>query len=397
MESLDLQVTCCAVLKSKGTRCTARVKSGGLCGRHLKCKNVVMINDLTNCVTNSCLINNKEITKKNPNKKNNIISIYQRSRLRYNTVTLKELYKTLKFHNLPLDGKKRDLFERLLSYFDSLKPYINQLDKIGRIQIWFRKCLDLKIDYLKEDFTFPIEKFVNDTDFFSLEKLSELEHTRLISYQDNKGFVYGFDILSFRQLIEMSNENPYTGKEIDEQVIKKAKKYLNLLMIKGFKMSSDSDDEKELNPKYAVKRRVVKYFQEMDKLDQYTNPAWFLDLSTVSLIKFYKEAEDIWNYRLNLTKETKIKIVPPNGKVFLVEPKNVAKDYTTKDSLRNLCLDVIEKLIYSAQDRSDRVNGCIYILLALVIVNPQAAEAMPAYYTMVTGDVTNANFMDIPV
>jgi hypothetical protein len=135
----------------------------------------------------------------------------------------------------------------------------------------------------------------------------------------------------------------------------------------------------------------------MDKLDQYTNPAWFLDLSNISLINFYKEAEDIWNYRLNLTKEIKNKIVPPNGKVFLVEPKNVAKYYTTRDKLRNLCLDVIEKLIFSAQDRSDRVNGCIYVLLALVIVNPQAAESMPAYYTMVTGDVTNANYMEIPI
>ena len=68
-----------------------------------------------------------------------------------------------------------------------------------------------------------------------------------------------------------------------------------------------------------------------------------------------------------------------------------------KDSLRTLCLDVIERLIYSANDRSDRVNGCIYVLLALVIVNAEAALAMPSYYTMVTGDISNANYLDIPI
>ena len=135
----------------------------------------------------------------------------------------------------------------------------------------------------------------------------------------------------------------------------------------------------------------------MDQLDQYTNPAWFLDLNMNSLYKFYKEAEDIWNYRLNLSKEIKNKIVPPDGHVFKVIPKNVLKEYPTLSKLRNLCLDVMEKLIYSASDRSDRVNGCIYILLALVIVNKDAALAMPSYYTMVTGDIINANYIDIPI
>ena len=137
--------------------------------------------------------------------------------------------------------------------------------------------------------------------------------------------------------------------------------------------------------------------RQMDNLDQYTNPSWFLDLNHSSLIKFYKELEDIWNYRLNLDKETKKRIVPPNGMVFTVEPKHVAKDYTNIDKLQNLCLTIIEKLIYSAEDRSDRVNGCIYVLLAFVIVNKQAAESMPSYYTMVTGNIVNANYMEIPI
>ena len=72
---------------------------------------------------------------------------------------------------------------------------------------------------------------------------------------------------------------------------------------------------------------------------------------------------------------------------------------TIKDRLRlqNICLDFIETLIHSAESRSDRVNGCIYVLLGLVIVNPRAAEALPAYYTMVTGDVAGANYMEVAV
>ena len=393
MESLHLQGTCCAILKSKGTRCTAGAKSAGLCGRHQKCKNVVFYNVPTSSstipITTMTTFNNTGM----------LIHIHHRSRLRYNTVTILDLQKTLTHYGLVIEGKKRDLFDRLLVYFDTLLPYINHIGDIIKIQQQFKCSLDQKINKLKSSFSYKHSDFVNDSDFFTLEKLSTIDPKYIFSYRDSNGFIYGFDMRSINKLLTQSDKNPYTGRKIEADIITNAKSYLHLLDIKGYNLSSCKDEENDTfsNPKYTIKRRIIKVFQEMDNLDQYTNPSWFLDLNTSDLYKFYKEAEDIWNYRLNLSKEIKKQIVPPDGKVFSIEPKNIMKYYPTKDKLRCLCLDVIEKLIYSADDRSDRVNGCIYVLLALVIVNPSAAQAMPAYYTMVTGDIVNANYLEIPI
>ena len=397
MVTIETQGICCALIKSKGCRCKAATKGGtDLCGTHLKATNIIRYTD------------NIPITLKTKTKTNSkenlvqipaiVIPILYRSRIRYNTVKIKDLHKTLEHYNISTIGNKKILFERLLTHFDSLLPYINYNNSILKIQNYLRKKINTNLNSLQQYFNFSINDCINDTDVLTLDKLKELDPGYLFTYKDSDNFIYGFDVRTISKLLENEPVNPYTGKLFDTDTINKISKLLHYLSIKGIKLTHEKETSEEVNDsKYKIKRRVIKVFQEMDSLDQYTNPSWFLDLNLNKLYRFYKEAEDIWNYRLNLTKETKSKIVPPDGKVFKIEPKNVFKNHNTISKLQELCLEVIEKLIYSANDRSDRVNGCIYVLLALVIVNKEAALAMPSYYTMVTGDVINANYIDIPI
>ncbi len=406
MEHCHTHCVCCAFNKSKGTRCTFTAQKGHeFCGVHLKSKNVVRYDEINvSSIENSHKSSKSSKSSISSNLKNNgkqtpavLIPIYDRARLRYNTVKVRDLHKTLEHYGQSTDGNKKVLFDKLLTYFDSLLPYVKYTSEILSIQTWFRTLVSRTIVQLKRDFNYSIADCVNDSDVLTLEPLSSLNQKYLFTYKDNDGFIYGFDLRSFNKLIDQDSNNPYTSKPIDQVTLNKSKRLIQLQVLMGLSLEQNDEEIDANDSKYNIKRRVVKVFQEMDNLDQYTNPAWFLDLSTSSLIKFYKEAEDIWNYRLNLTKETQTRIYPPDGKVFKVEPKNILKNYDTKDSLRSLCLDVIERLIYSAEDRSDRVNGCIYVLLALVIVNTEAALAMPSYYTMVTGDIGNANYLDIPI
>ena len=121
----------------------------------------------------------------------------------------------------------------------------------------------------------------------------------------------------------------------------------------------------------------------MDDLDQYTNVDWFLQLNPTQLGNFYKETEDIWNYRLNLSETAKRRIYPFNQKVFPLSV-NLVKSKTDALELQHICLDFMEKLVTSAPKREDRVNGCMYTLLGLVIVSSTAAEALPSLYSMVS-------------
>ena len=53
------------------------------------------------------------------------------------------------------------------------------------------------------------------------------------------------------------------------------------------------------------------------------------------------------------------------------------------DILRNVTLSIIESFVYKGINQESRTLGAYYILLALTLVNPSAAEAMPWLYSSV--------------
>ena len=48
----------------------------------------------------------------------------------------------------------------------------------------------------------------------------------------------------------------------------------------------------------------------------YCHPEWFLHLTINYLKRLYRNLEDLWNYRLQLTNDVKSRICPPNGLAF---------------------------------------------------------------------------------
>ena len=93
------------------------------------------------------------------------------------------------------------------------------------------------------------------------------------------------------------------------------------------------------------------------------------------LYYFYKSAEDIWNYRANLSLNSKNKIIP-NNSVFKIPVWDIF-NMKSKQKLQNIILNETDKLISSGKNKEDRVLGAMYILTALVEVSPSCAEAMP--------------------
>ena len=248
---------------------------------------------------------------------------------------------------------------------------------------FYRDYLRRKLRGLQGEIVDNYKVCVNQEDVQSLDSFIDIPSHLLFSFKETDGTQYGFDIRTIRSILTFDKENPYTRTALSKSVIERANEMLRILKV--LNLSVENEKVEEVNQEFEIKRRVVKVFHDMDQLDQYTDPDWFLDLNTVKLIKFYKEAEDVWNYRLNLTSQVKKAIVPPDGIAFRHTVKSVAliKD---KVQLQKICLDFMEKLIHSAESRPDRVNGCIYILLGLVIVSRRAALALPSYYSMVMGD-----------
>jgi hypothetical protein len=276
----------------------------------------------------------------------------------------------------------------------TLYPYTVSVKQIIHIQQFYRNYLKRKLKSLQGDIVDNFNICVNQEDVQSLDSFLDIPSHLLFSFKETDGTHYGFDIRSIRSILKFDKENPYTRNALTPSVVERANEMLRLLKV--LNLSVENEKVEEVNQELEIKRRVVKVFHDMDQLDQYTDPDWFLDMNTSKLIKFYKEAEDVWNYRLNLTSQVKKAIVPPDGIAFQHTVKSVSliKD---KVQLQKICLDFMEKLIHSAELRPDRVNGCIYILLGLVIVSRSAALALPSYYSMVMGDDSLTGDVDIMI
>ena len=90
-----------------------------------------------------------------------------------------------------------------------------------------------------------------------------------------------------------------------------------LELMKRHKISiADDDDGIELTEQQKLNMAVITVFQKIDDLNTAaggTDMDWFLNLPITHLKIFYKELEDIWNYRAELTPTMKSRIVPNNN------------------------------------------------------------------------------------
>ena len=64
---------------------------------------------------------------------------------------------------------------------------------------------------------------------------------------------------------------------------------------------------------------------------------WFLNLNQYNLKKLYRNLEDIWNYRVGLRPADKIRIAPPDGRIFM-RPVPEINTFSSKYGLQNLIL-----------------------------------------------------------
>lgn len=384
---------CCAVKAKNGERCSYKVHYGDncsdsdFCKMHQKAQNVKRFDDDLDIDSTK-----NPQTKKNHNSIGRIIDVSLTPRLKIGSVRINDLKRTLGYYRLLCKGNKSSLFQIVHNHLLSIHPYVGSIDKIIGIQSYYRKYLLDRLSKLQGNISSDLSICVNQEDVKSLDPLIDIPTHLLFSFQEEDGTHYGFDIRTIRSIITFDNENPYTRVALSTRIVDRANETLRLLSL----LQKDTSDEPSevIGEELGLKRRVVKIFHEMDQLDQYTDPDWFLSLSVSRLIKFYKEAEDVWNYRLNLTGDVKKAIVPHDGIAFRHSVKAVClmKD---KLLLQKICLDFIDTLIHSASNKADRVNGCIYVLLGLVQVNREAAKALPQYYSMVMGDDSLVTDTDI--
>lgn len=302
--------------------------------------------------------------------------------LKYN-YNVQQLKLFAKYHKLKITGNKPQLISRLYSHL-----YLSYL--VIKIQKIMRGCLQRKYNNIHGPAFKNRSLCTNNFDFLSMDELTNIPNEQFFSFKDNDGFIYGFDILSLYNLIYKCNgavKNPFNQQPLTSKIIENFRSLLRLSKVLKIKISTElSDVTKEVSDKKSVELRALTLFQNIDALGNYSNSQWFLTLNRNQLIKFIRELVDIWQYRANLSDETKRDICPPTGNPFQRLPNyNILQTLGNIDDVRKIILDILEKLVNTGIDKDNKCLGAYYVLGAITLVNNDAATSLPwlfeaAYY-----------------
>ena len=295
------------------------------------------------------------------------------TRYNYNVNQLKLIAKNYK---LKISGNKNQLLARIYSflYFSS---YIIKIQKI------FRGNVARKYKLLHGPAVNNRKLCTNTDDFVTMEPIEEISYHQFISYKDEDGFIYGFDIISLHNLFLKSKDiesirNPYNRNLIPESVVKTIKSIIKLSKILKVHVNLYyEDDTQSISIEKMVELRALSLFQNIDALGNYSNSHWLLSLNRNQLITFLRELADIWNYRAQITPETKRSICPPSGDPFRNLNMHYIHSEQNMTNVKKVVLEVLEKIVNGGVDRDSKALGACYVLGALTLVNQEAATSIP--------------------
>ena len=336
-----------------------------------------------------------------------------------NKYKIPELKSIAKSHKLHISGTKKALIERIKTYFLSCKNAI-------QIQRTFRGHIVRK-SFVLRGAAFRNRKLcVNETDGFTLEPLDEIAFQLFYSYTDTNDFVYGFDLMSLITLYKNKGKivNPYTREKISvdtlcqiltlgrlvkiifpnfveqdtKQTIESTQlrltpprrnaivntlnnRYLYAPRIRNITLNVDNLDERqreiflklEETRALSINQRIQELFIEIDILGNYTQSSWFSNLEKRDLMRLFRFIYDLWNYRGQLSDETKRNICYlycPFSNVRMIN--NYTYDHLTQEQAFDSCLTVMEHLVYCGIDVEYQKLGTLHVLSALTMVSIHA-------------------------
>ena len=298
-----------------------------------------------------------------------------------NNYNQKQLKHFAKEYRLKISGNKTQLIERLFSH-------LKLSSIIVKIQSCFRGWLQRRYNLFHGPAFVKRNLCTNETDFLTGDELTIIPFEQFFSFKDDDDFIYGFDIISLHNLIIKSGKNiknPYNRNSISISVITNMKILIRLSKILKIKINTEIQDiSHDITSKKTLDFRILDLFQNIDSLGNYSSPQWFIDLNRLRLIKFMRDLSDIWDYRAQLTIETKKLVCPPYGTPFRNINGNTLNNDQNLDNMRNNILDVLEKMVNSGVDSDSRSLGAYYVLAALTLVNENAANALPWLFQSVS-------------
>lgn len=299
--------------------------------------------------------------------------IYNLNVIEKKDYTINDLRVILKHYKLRVTGNKSNLIERLNVFF-------KENYSILKIQRYFRGYLIRLFFSFKNKYGKDTSECSNSSDFYDLENIEDIKGLNRYLYVDNN-VKYIFKITSLIEYFKTgNNKNPYNRQKFNNGIIESICNIVRLNNILNIISFEEEDEDKNLSDYDKIKMKAIDLFQDINLLGNYSEFEWFLNLDRVQTYRFIRELEDIWNYRSQITDDTKRSIYPPYGNPFINERIDRHDDIL---ELKVTSLNIINKFVNTASHESNRSLGAIYILSALTLVSFDAAISLPWLYESV--------------
>jgi hypothetical protein len=357
---------------------------------------------------------------------------YLANNILMDSYTLPILKQVCKTYKLCISGRKQEVIDRITTHFNKIRTAII-MQKYAR-----RYLVKIVTSNYKTNKKLR-GSCVNDTDFSTLDPLSEIAPDHLYCYTDTDKFTYGFNITSLIELLRNNDKisNPYNRMPITRKQqnniisvynmsifiipsFKEYKTYYSLTNNMHSRVSPrivamnrmtpleavlldyhpEPSSYNNYHPPYnlrlmsnpiqftqyqqivltrqqPIQTRIDRIFTEIDRLGNYTQSSWFMDLTHLQYARLYRSLYDIWNYRGQLSQELKMQICPFHGPFEGIFPMTVRHLDLSVDDLKSACLIVFENMIYSGISSEIRQIGVMHSLTALTVVSSSARYALP--------------------
>lgn len=311
------------------------------------------------------------------------------NKFNYNITQLKEINKAYNIRDYirKYEPEKYKNVYRKLEWRKVIFEYLQKITFINKIKSTYKMHLVKR--YKKLLLTDNFKNCTNDTDFYTLNNLSDIPHYQFIGFTNKKGFTYGFDIISLLELVKSSKNtdilNPYNREIIPREFICQVKNKMSLCKILGYPITNNIHNSLDyFNEQQLQQQKIISIFHFIDEAGYYTNSDWFKNLDKNLLIKFILDLYDIWSYRLQLTDDIKNKICTIyNGNPFHNIPTFLNIETKSFSEIREIAMNIIVNMTQFSISNEFTFNGCAYCLMALTLVSSDAANALPVLFNSV--------------
>jgi hypothetical protein len=252
---------------------------------------------------------------------------------------------------------------------------------VTKLQTWWRIEGKLKQRKFQGPAIYCRELAHNTTEVYSMDTIESIPQVFFFSFQDTHKLIWAFDIRSLLQVMSQGQplQNPYTRDPIPQKAIQQFRARVDWLRKRKYALLYGL--EETITPEQEWNQKVLDTFMKIEALGYLLSTSWFQDLSLDNLQKFYRALYQLWYWRLGLSSQEKEEICPGHQqhttRLFKHDPDEMIRIHKDAKWWRRNLLGIMQSLVTRGTSKSLRGLGALYIVMGLVQVNEQAAEAYP--------------------